>query len=599
MKKVVVKNATYRDSISLMKISNELQKLPGVKQAAVVMSTELNRRVLGEAGFSDAAISTAAGDDMIIAIEADDGSTLNSAFAQVDRLLTSTGEAQVGTNLPTSLEEALLSLPDADLVVISVPGPFAKRETMNALSKGLNVFLFSSNVSREDELELKQMSSGKGLLLMGPDCGTSIINHKVLGFGNYIREGFVGLVSASGTGLQEVTTLIHEAGLGVSQAIGTGGDDLSEQIGGITMTQGIALLDADSATRVIVIISKPPGTATLQKVLGIAKQCHKPVVANFLGGKIDPETSGEIFMAKTLDEAAGMVCETAGINPPYSVTGSLSKVSVSAALAERGKLANGQRFVHGLFAGGTLCYESQLILTPLVGIVQSNAPVQTNNLIPGDARTEGHTCIDMGAEEFVEGRAHPMMDFSLRNLRILREARDPSTAVVLFDVELGYGSNSDPAGQLVPVITEAREISEREGRYLSFVASIIGTEGDSQGLEKQQKALSDVGILVLPSNAQATRVAALIATGNVAVSTNAVNSHMRKTAETTQMKTSELSTTQVGSSIIGKTLKVINIGISTFADDLRSQGVEVIHVDWRPPAGGDLEMVRILERLDS
>lgn len=49
--------------------------------------------------------------------------------------------------------------------------------------------------------------------------------------------------------------------------------------------------------------------------------------------------------------------------------------------------------------------------------------------------------------------------------------------------------------------------------------------------------------------------------------------------------------------ILTEKLKVINIGIETFANDLNSQYVEVIHVDWKPPAGGDLEMLKILAKL--
>ncbi len=507
--KVLVKKSTYRDSISLMKISNAIQKLPGVTQAAVVMATQLNRRVLSEAGFADAAIGRAATDDMVIAIEAKDAASLDSALEETDGLL-SQGEKPAGEKAPpASLEDALEVLPDANLVVISVPGQFAKREAMKALAKGLNVFLFSSNVAREDEVELKKISKEKALLLMGPDCGTSIINHKVLGFGNVIREGTISLVSASGTGLQEVTTLIHKAGLGISQAIGTGGGDLSEEVGGVTMIQGIGLLEADTKTKVIALISKPPAPGPMEKVLEVARHCRKPVVVNFLGGVASPREPGKLRFATTLDDAAGLACELAGAKPQVQ-TGLIPKDSISAALAEHKRLAKGQQYIRGLFAGGTLCYESQSILQPLLGDVYSNAPIEPENRVPGDAPSKKHVCIDMGAEEFVEGRAHPMMDFTLRNMRILQEAKDPQTAVILIDVELGYGSNPDPAGQLVPVTMKAKALARDGGRYLSVVASVVGTDGDSQGLAGQEKALKDAGVLILASNAQATKVSALI-----------------------------------------------------------------------------------------
>jgi len=510
--RVIVKKATYRDSISLMKISNTISKLPGIAQAAVVMGTELNRRVLSEAGFAGAAIGRAASVDMIVAIEAKDAMSLVTASTEVDRLL-SPGERPAGEKAPpASLEEALEVLPDANLAVISVPGQFAKREAMQALARGLNVFLFSSNVSREEEVELKRRAKDKGLLLMGPDCGTSIINHKVLGFGNAIRAGTIGLVSASGTGAQEVTTLIHKAGLGISQAIGTGGGDLSEQVGGITTIQGIELLEADDQTDVIVLISKPPAPSTMRKVLEVARRCRKPVLVNFLGGYVSPRLLGKLRAANTLDDAAGLACELAG-GKRRAPADTLPEATISTAFAENKKLAKSQKYLRGLFAGGTLCYESQSVLRPLLGDVYSNAPINSDYKILGEAPSKKHACIDMGAEEFVEGRAHPMMDFGLRNLRILQEARDPETAVILIDVELGYGSNADPAGQLVPVIQKAKRLAEKAGRNLPFVASVVGTEGDFQGLARQEKALSDAGALISPSNAQATKVSALITSG--------------------------------------------------------------------------------------
>jgi FdrA protein len=346
---------------------------------------------------------------------------------------------------------------------------------------------------------------------MGPDCGTSIINHKVLGFGNSIREGTIGLVSASGTGLQEVTTLIHKAGLGITQAIGTGGADLSEQVGGITTVQGLELLEGDKQTQVIVLISKPPAPSAAETVLEAARRSSKPIVVNFLGGKVT-SMLGKVRTADTLEDAARIACELSGAEQG-AAAGIVPEANISMALAEHKKLASSQQYIRGLFSGGTLCYESEVILQPILGEVFSNAPINPQKKIPGDAPSKKHSCIDMGAEEFVEGRAHPMIDFSLRNLRILQEARDPETAVILVDVELGYGSNDDPAGQLVPAIQKAKGLAEEAGRYLPVVASVIGTEGDSQNLANQEKALSDAGVLIMPSNAQATRISALIASG--------------------------------------------------------------------------------------
>ena len=512
--RVIVKKSTYRDSISLMKISNSISKLPGITQAAVVMATELNRRVLSEAGFVDAAIGRAASNDMIVAIEAKEAASLDAAFTETERLL-SAGEKLAGEKAPpTSLEEALELVPDANLVVISVPGQFAKREAMHALNRNLNVFLFSSNVSREDELELKKLARDKRLLMMGPDCGTSIINHTVIGFGNVVREGSIGLVSASGTGLQEVSTLIHKAGYGISQAIGTGGGDLSDEVGGIMAIEGIELLEHDKKTETIVVISKPPGAETMRRILEVVKRCRKRIVVNFLGVDIDTANLGKQKSAHTLEEAARIACELAGQKTKEAAP--LPKEVIATAQSEFSKLAKSQKYIRGLYAGGTLCYEAQVILQPLFKEVYSNGPIRPEYKVEGDAPSKKHSCIDMGAEEFVVGRAHPMIDFTLRKRRILQEAKDPEAAVILLDVELGYGSHPDPSGELVPVIEEAKALAKKAGRFLSVVTSVVGTDGDFQGLTKQEKNLTDAGVLIMPSNAQALRLSAFIASrGNV------------------------------------------------------------------------------------
>ena len=590
--RVIVKNATYRDSISLMKLSTGISRLPGVTQAAVVMATELNRRLLTQAGFKDPTIDRAGGDDMIVAIEAGDQASLDAALAQTEKDLASSSAAPEVESLPKSLNEALRLMPSANLVLISVPGQFAAGEARSALQRGLNVFLFSSNVSREAEVEMKSFARERGLLLMGPDCGTSIINHKVLGFGNVVRPGEIGLVSAAGTGLQEVTTLIHKAGLGVSQAIGTGGGDVSEQVGGITMIQGIHLLEADQQTGLIVLISKPPSSRTMLRVLEAVKGCTKPIVVNFLGADVASELLAGLTATSTLEEAARAACalvKRSNVREPPGPSPEL----VGLALAERVKLSPTQKFIRGLFSGGTLCYESQVILGPLVGTVYSNGPIRPENKITGEETSKDHSCIDMGAEEFVEGRAHPMIDFSLRKLRILQEAQDPETAVLLLDVELGYGSNPDPASELVPTIQRAKELASRAGRHLAVAASVVGTEEDPQGLAAQEEALRKAGVVVLPSNAQATLAAAIIALGKDAPPSTRTDLGAEHAPSTVQVQR----LMQPG--LIGAELKVVNIGIAAFADDLRAQNVEVVRVDWKPPAGGDMEMLKLLEKLGS
>jgi FdrA protein len=509
-RRLLIKTGTYRDSITLLRMTKEVGSMAGVKQAAIVMATPLNMRVLADIGFVDPTLKKAGTDDLVIALEASEDSALEGALKKVDELLAKGEARESGPALPTSLSEAFQGAPDANLVVISVPGAYAKREGMAALKAGLDVFMFSSNVPKEDEKQLKKLAVDKRLLMMGPDCGTAIINHKVLGFGNAIRPGSIGIVSASGTGLQEVSTLIHRSGEGISQAIGTGGGDLSDKVGGIMTSEALRILEEDPQTKVIVMISKPPGPRTLRSVLRLVRDSRKRIVVNFLGARYSGSDLGKQSQASTLEEAAATACRLAGMElPPAPLTDSATSKLV---FAEAQQLSEGQKHIRGLFAGGTLCTEAQIVLTPLVGRVWSNAPVSPDMKVDGPARIQGHTCIDMGADEFVVGRAHPMIDFTLRKMSITREAKDPQTAVILLDVELGIGSNPDPAGELVPAIREAKELCRREGRYLSVVGSVVGTEGDFQGLESQESKLRSAGVVLAGSNARAASLAALIAT---------------------------------------------------------------------------------------
>ena len=508
--KIIVEKGNYRDSVTLMKVSNEVSKSKGVSQAAVLMATPLNKRFLTDAGFKGSEVENAGPNDLIIAIEAASEEVLESSVSRVEKMLSSRESMGAEEIRPRTLASAVKAMPDANLALISVPGRFAKREAMNALESGLDVFLFSSNVSRDDEVELKEAAKARSLLVMGPDCGTSIINGVVLGFGNVVRGGSVGIVSASGTGIQQVSTLLDGEGLGISHAIGTGGNDLSEKVGGMTTMEGIRLLEEDEGTKVIVLISKPPGQKTSAKVLNAASRSSKPVIVNFLGEGDDG--ANKPMRAVTLEDAARMASgfvrgKRTGAHP---FSDSESGV-MSLAKSESSGLSKKQRYIRGLYSGGTLCYESQVVLSPLIGELFSNAPLKPKSRIEDANVSRENTCVDMGSEEFVVGRPHPMIDYSLRKNRILQEARDPETAVVLLDVVLGYGSNEDPAKELRPTIVSAKKLAGAGGRYLSVVASIVGTREDPQDFHKQAKELASAGVVLMPSNAQAARFAALVA----------------------------------------------------------------------------------------
>ncbi len=509
---VTIRRGTYRDSITLMKASNELSSMDGVKQAAVVMATPTNLKLLKDMGLLTNEVQRATQNDLVIAIEAKTAGIIEEAVARTDTLLSPQGSGGPSKFAPKTLEAALNEMSDANFVAISVPGEFASHEALTALQHGLNVFLFSSNVPLEEEVELKRVAKRKSLLMMGPDCGTAMINGKVLGFGNAVSRGPVGIVSASGTGLQQVSTLLDLEGVGVSQAIGTGSRDLWEKVGGSMTIEGLERLGDDVDTKVIVLVSKPPDAKTASLVLKAARKSGKPVVVSFLGGDLGMVRKMGFTPAETLEDAAGMAVDLLTSRKPAARIFSIPKKQVfEAAKGEWSHLSKRQKFVRGLYSGGTLCYEAQVILHPLLGGIYSNTPLQSGYQLKDPNESKEHSCVDLGSEEYVMGRAHPMIDYTLRKRRLVGEANDPETAIILLDIILGYGSNQDPAGELIPRIKEAKSIAKKKGGSLPVVACVVGTQNDPQDLKGQVKRLQQNGVIVMPSNAQAVRFAALVA----------------------------------------------------------------------------------------
>ncbi|HYM30996.1 MAG TPA: acyl-CoA synthetase FdrA [Candidatus Cybelea sp.] len=497
----------YRDSVSLMQLSARLAKLPGLSQASAVMASENNLALLREAGQLAGAVD-AGPNDLLIVLTGDDAPTLEAAMTEAEAALYEkprSGGGGVRQEPPRSLEMGLAALPAASLALISTPGDYAAAEAMKALRLGLNVLLFSDNVAIADEIELKRYAESRDLIVMGPDCGTAIINGIPLGFANVVRRGAIGVVGASGTGLQQVTCLIDRLGQGVAQAIGTGGHDLHGDVGGISMLQGLRALAADPTTRVIVLISKPPAAAVAARVLATARDAGKPVVVNFLGADPGSIRGPNLHPAKTLEDAAvTAVTLLEGRTPP-------ALESHAAAAADRSGLAAGQRFVRGLYSGGTFCFEATMLLAEALAPVYSNTPVGTAKSLEDVWRSRGNTLLDLGDDVFTRGRPHPMIDHRLRNDRILAEAADPETAVILLDVVLGYGSHRDPAGEMAPVIEAARRTAARAGRQPIFVGFVCGTDNDPQSLARQRARLTEAGMRLAPSNAQAVRLAMAIA----------------------------------------------------------------------------------------
>ncbi len=505
--KVVPKE--YRDSVSLMQLSALLAKLPGVEQASAVMATENNLALLTEAGFGVRA--TGAGPTDLLIVVRGDQSALAGAIDEALKNLTrqaDSGAQESAVPKARSIQMALARASRANMALISTPGEYAAAEAMKALHLGLNVMLFSDNVSEEEELRLKRVASQRNLIVMGPDCGTAIINGVPLAFANVVKRGPIGAVGASGTGLQQVTVLVDRLGLGVSQAIGTGGRDLHSKIGGISMSKGLRDLATDPATRVIVLISKPPAAEVAERILSEARKAGKPVVVNFLGADPRQISGGSVHGARTLEDAARAAVDIARGEMPRQSYG-----DVPPQLVGLPPLGPGQRYIRGLYSGGTFCYEAALLLDERLSDVYSNTPVRPQGELEDLWRSHHHTLVDLGDDVFTRGRPHPMIDFRLRNERIAKEAEDPETAVILLDVVLGYGSNANPAGELVPALRHAREIAAQQGRNLAFVGHVCGTEGDPQGLDLQTNALTQAGMVLTQSNAQAVRLAASMVAG--------------------------------------------------------------------------------------
>ena len=488
----LLRRGLYRDSVSLMRLAAALEARPGVARASAAMATPANLEML--AGHGAAADGAEAGaNDLLIAVEGEDRDVLAAALDEAAALLEG-GDAPAASVAgaaapprPRSLAEAMDALPGASLALISCPGEYAAAEAMKALRLGLDAMVFSDNVPVADEVALKREAEARGRLVMGPDCGTAIVGGVPLGFANRVRRGTVGVVGASGTGIQQVTCLIDRLGAGISHAIGTGGRDLSGEVGGATTLRALALLAGDAGTETVVLVSKPPDDAVMRRVLDAAARVGKPAVACFVGADPPRELPANVRAAATLDEAAALAAGAA----------------VPSDGADVPRAAGRSRLV-GLFSGGTFCYEAQAVAAPVLGRILSNAPLD-----PGDAvdRDPGgaHVMLDLGDDVFTRGRPHPMIDYGPRLERIRNAASAPDTAAILIDVVLGTGAHEDPAAALAPAIRAL------DGPVA--VGSVCGTEADPQCLSRQEAALREAGMVVAGSNAGAARLAAEIAGG--------------------------------------------------------------------------------------
>ena len=544
----------YYDSIVLMQLQSSLAELDGVLDAGVVMATAANLALLDSNSLLPADAASAP-DDLLVVVKARSRAAADEALAQVDALLARRRGAAGDDYRPRSLDTAAKMLPQAAWVLISVPGRYAAEVARDALDLGRHVFLYSDNVSQAEEVALKRLARRKGLLVMGPDCGTAMIGGVGLGFANRVRSGTIGLVGASGTGLQAVTSRIHALGAGVSHAIGTGGRDLRAAVGAATALQGLDLLARDRRTEVIVLVSKPPSSSVASRLLAAAQAIGKPVVVSFLGYPPPGRRLGHLHFAASLDEAATLA------------------VGLLAASADETEIvpaatAGGGGNLRGLFAGGTLAHEALLGLRTFLQPLFSNIEVDGVEPVAELTASRGHTVLDLGEDELTVGRLHPMIDQELRLQRLRQEAADPSVGTILLDVVLGYGAHEDPAGELAPVI---EEVLAR--RPMEILCVVLGSDEDHQDVDRQIDRLSQAGSRVFRHTSDAVAYV-----------------HRRQQGPLEDFPPVPLAGLQ-------PPIAAINVGLETFHDGLVAQEVAAVHVSWRPPAGGNEKLMAILRRM--
>ena len=576
----IIKKNSYQDSINLMLLTNAVSSIEGVNKVQIMMGTPANKDIFKDAGLYTEDLATAESNDMAIVIDTEDESKVDEVLEKADQYLKDqsiSGGSEAFETVRT-WDRATKALPDANLALISVPGQYAAEEAHKALDLGMHTFLFSDNVPMDDEVALKQKAHEKGLLVMGPDCGTGILDGIPMAFANVVKKGRIGVVGASGTGIQEVTAIIDRLGEGVSHAIGTGGRDLKEPVGAITMMDGIKALENHAQTDIIVIISKPPAKEVRNEVVELLHGLSKPVVTIFLGEK-PTKHEGNIYQAYTLEETARIAVDLARdkeIKKNYA-DGDYT--------VEHAELAEGQKTIKGLFSGGTLASEAAVLISDALGLGSEITNVDGYVL-----KENGHEVVDLGDDKYTQGKPHPMIDPETRAKFIEKAAEDESTAVIVLDYVLGYGSHEDMASALMPSIEKAVATAKENGRTLHVVASVCGTDNDPQSYQGHRDRLKEAGIIVKDSNNEAVRTAMNIVGLQV-------EDPEKELVPYEASKQFDLSVSEEIKSLLNNKPTINNVGLKSFTDAITAYGGRVVQYDWRPIAGGNEKMRKILSLL--
>lgn len=579
MLKTVVKKGSYHDSVVLMLLTNQISTIEGVNKVSIMMATPANKDIFKQSGLDTEELMESTANDMVVVADVNDDSLLDTIMTEVDEFFkkqSTANEGKKGAESVKSWDKALAKMPDADLAVISIPGAYAALEADRALDEGMNVFMFSDNVTIEDEKSLKEKAHKKGLAVMGPDCGTSIIQGVPVAFTNNVTPGSIGIIGASGTGIQELTTIIDRLGEGVKNAIGTGGRDLSKEVGGITMLDMIDAMEGDDSVKVLIVISKPPAKEVREKISARLSVFKKPVITLFLGEK--PEYHEENFYhTYTLDEAARLaVSLVRGEEVPEG------QVQVD---SSEFYPAGAKKTIKAYYSGGTLAGEAAMLIKEALDM---KVPPQKAEGFMLNA--DGHIVVDLGDDVYTQGKPHPMIDPAKR-IECMREAiDDASTGVILLDIMLGYGSHEDMAGALLPAIEELQGKAKAEGRKIFFVATVCGTRRDYQGYDEAVNKLKDAGVIVCETNKLAVRTA--IQAIGLDFEEPKKDIRAKQAADVVPGTPSEKLL-----KMLSEKPKIINIGLKSFAEVAEQFGCEAVQYDWMPPAGGNVEMIKTLNFL--
>lgn len=579
MLKTVVKKGSYHDSVVLMLLTNHISAIEGVKKVSIMMATPANKDIFKQSGLDTEELMAATANDMVVVADIEDDALLDTIMDECEEFFKKQSAAsgdKKGTESVKSWDKALQKMPEANLAVISIPGAYAALEADRALDEGLNVFMFSDNVTIEDEKKLKEKAHEKGLAVMGPDCGTGIIQGVPVAFTNNVTPGSIGIIGASGTGIQELTTIIDRLGEGVTNAIGIGGRDLNAAIGGITMMDMIDAMEDDDAVKVLVIVSKPPAKEVRDKISARLSNFSKPVVTLFVGEK--PEYHEENFYhAYTLDEAARLAV---GLVRGQEIPEAVADVDASTFFkAEDGKT------IKAYYSGGTLANEAAMLIKDAMGCKVPPEDIEGYML-----QLDGNVVVDLGDDAYTQGKPHPMIDPAKR-IECMQEAvDDETTGVVLLDIMLGYGSHADMAGSLLPTIVELKEKAEKAGRKVFFIATVCGTRRDFQGYDEAVNKLKEVGVIVCENNKLACQTAI-----------RAIGRDFEEPAKEIRAKQvvacEKAAPSDKLRELLSEKPRIINIGLKSFAEVVEQFGCEVVQYDWMPPAGGNVKLIKTLNFL--